>query len=91
MFQDIKSELLALESPEKDTGRRRNKFVKSEKKKLPAPEPAEDVGGSRISPEFSRPPKIPKINLGRPEDLRKMRKKDEAQNQYGGQPNMKNF
>ena len=65
--------------------------MKSEKMKLPAPEPAEDAGGSRISPEFSRQPKIPKINLGRPEDLRKMRKKDEAQNQSGDQPKMKNF
>ena len=71
VLQDIKRELWALESPEKDTGRRRNKSVKSEKKKLPAPEPAEDARGSRIFPEFSRPPKKPKILLEHPEDLRK--------------------
>ena len=91
VFQDIKIKLWALESPEKDTGRRRNKFVKSEKKKLPEPEPAEDAGGSRISPEFSRPPKIPKIILGRLEDLRKMKKKGEAQIQSGGQPKTQVF
>ena len=91
VFQDIKSELLALESPEKDTGRRRNNFLKSEKKKLLPPEPAEDAGRSRIFSEFSRPPKIPKILLEYPEGLRKMRKKDEAQNQSGGQPKTKIF
>ena len=45
--------------------------MKSEKIKLPAPEPAEAAGGSRIFPEFSRPPKKPKILPEHPEDLRK--------------------
>ena len=91
VLQDIKSELWELESPEKDTEQRRNNSVKSEKKKLPPPKPAEDAERSRIFPEFSRTPKIPKILLEYPKGLRKMRKKNEAQNPSGGQPKAKIF
>ena len=54
-------------------------------------ESVEAAESSKIHPNFSRPPKNPKIILEHPEDLRKRWKKGEAEIQSGGQPKMQEF